>query len=280
MVDVVDAGIWLAGDDDTAGGEGSRTLAGFDDLGEALEAFAARAAEAANRVERGQASGYPGLVAGVLRYRAAAARAEVAGAAPGDAIRRDEARIGDGLGPLAHAAGVSREFLDRVLAGEEWAPPRGPRVRPPGSRDTPVAPVTTLATCTVGGQRISLVSYRGIAGGKCIAIERDGHFAASDVDVNNRGVDDQALVVPEMAMTAHDGILAVYGRVHDSVTGVYGVMKDGERVDWPVRDDPENQQHCFALIADSRSLEDIVAVAPTKSVSLEGFFDMWFRKLP
>ena len=54
-----------------------------------------------------------------------------------------------------------------------------------------------------------------------------------------------------MATRGH-GTAAVYGRVLDSVTELYAVMKNGDRVDWPIYDDPRNQERYFAVIADSR----------------------------
>jgi hypothetical protein len=57
-------------------------------------------------------------------------------------------------------------------------------------------------------------------------------------------------------------------------------MKNGERVDWPVYDDPRNQERYFAVIADSQALADIVATAPTGSTSLKQFFGIWFSQPP
>jgi len=82
-----------------------------------------------------------------------------------------------------------------------------------------------------------------------------------------------------MATRGH-GTAAIYGRVHDSVTELYAVMKNGERVDWPIYDDPRNQERYFAVIADSEALDDIVATAPAGSTSLKGFFGIWFSKPP
>jgi len=76
----------------------------------------------------------------------------------GDAVRRSERelRAARSISPLAGAIGISREFLYRVLAGDEWTWPRGPRTRPPGSR-LPDTPVTTLAACTVDGHQGALL---------------------------------------------------------------------------------------------------------------------------
>jgi hypothetical protein len=57
-------------------------------------------------------------------------------------------------------------------------------------------------------------------------------------------------------------------------------MKNGERVDWPIRNDPVNEQRYFAVIAGCESLKDIVGVTPTRNVSLKDLFGIWFRKAP
>ena len=138
---VEDSGIWLACFDDTANDGGTHALGQFGDPGEALEEFAALAEQAADRLDSRQAIGQPDLFASGLRYRAATVRADAARAALGDAIRRHQPRADghDRLGPLWHEAGLPRESLPRVLAGQDWAWPQGPVVRPPGSRlpDTP-----------------------------------------------------------------------------------------------------------------------------------------------
>jgi hypothetical protein len=162
-----------------------------------------------------------------------------------------------------------------VLAGEEWTWPQRPVVRPPGSR-LPDTPVTTLATRTIDGHRFDLVSYLDTAGGRCIAIDRDGRRESSACDIE---VDERHLASAAMTMaTRGHGTAAIYGRVHESVTGLYAIMKNGERVDWPIYDDPRNQERYFAVIADSEALADIVAAAPTGSTSLKQFFGMWFSK--
>jgi len=159
VVNVEDSGIWLACLDDTANDGGTHALGQFGDPGEALEEFAALAEAAADRIDSRQAIGQPDLFAGVLRFRAAAIHADAARATLGDAIRRHQPRADghDRLGPLWHEAGLPRESLGRVLAGEEWAWPQRPVVRPPGSR-LPDTPTTTLATHTVDGHRFDLVS--------------------------------------------------------------------------------------------------------------------------
>jgi hypothetical protein len=279
VVNVEDSGIWLACFDDTANDGGTHTLGQFGDLGEALEQFAALAERAAGRLDSTQAIGKPDLFAGVLHYRAATIRADAARAALGDAIRRHQPRADsrDGLHPLWHEAGLPRESLGHVLAGRDWAWPQGPVVRPPGSR-LPDTPATTLATRTVDGHRFDLVSYLDTAGGRCIAIDRDGRRDASACDIQ---VDEQHLASAAMTMaTRGHGTAAIYGRVHASVTELYAVMKNGERVDWPVYDDPRNQERYFAVIADSQALADIVAAAPAGSTSLKQFFGIWFSQPP
>ena len=57
-------------------------------------------------------------------------------------------------------------------------------------------------------------------------------------------------------------------------------MKNGERVGWPIYDDPRNKERYFAVIADSEALADIDAAAPTRSTSLKSFFGMWFSQPP
>ena len=279
VVNVEDSGIWVACFDDTADDGGAHTLSQSARMDEALEEFAALAERAADRLASGQAIGKAALFAGVLRYRAATVRADAARAALGDAIRRHQPRAdgGDGLHPLWHEAGLARESVGRVLAGEEWTWPQRPVVRPPGSR-LPDSPTTTLATRTVDGHRFDLVSYLDTAGGRCIAIDRDGSRGASACDIQ---VDEQRLASAAMTMaTRGQGTAAIYGRVHDSVSELYAVMKDGERVDWPIYDDPRNQERYFAVIADSQALADIVAAAPTGSTSLKQFFGIWFSPPP
>jgi hypothetical protein len=289
VIDAGGDGIWVAscedtGDDDEAGDTVRDVLctsARFDDLGPALDAFAARAEQAADRVERERVSTVPEVVAGVLRYRAAEARAAAARARVGDAVRRAEQqlRAARSISPLASAVGVSREFLYRVLAGDEWTWPGGRRTRPPGSR-LPDAPVTTHATYTVGGHQFALVSYTDSEGGKCVAVDQDGQHGASVCDVE---VSTKHLVNAGMTMaskTMGQGLAAVYGRAHASVTGLYAVMRSGERVDWPIHHDPRNAERYFAVIADCQELEDIIAVAGRRRTSLKGNFGIWFRAAP
>jgi hypothetical protein len=277
VVNVEDSGIWLACFDDTANDGGTHTLGQFADLAEALDEFAALAERAADHLGSTQAVAKADLFAGVLRYRAAMVRADAARAALGDAIRRHQPRADsrDGLSPLWHEVGLARESLVHVVAGQEWAWPRQPVVRPPGSR-LPDTPTTTLATHTVDGHRFDLVSYLDTAGGRCIAIDRDGRRDASACDID---VDEQRLANAAMTMaTRGHGTVAIYGRVHDSVTGLYAVMKNGERVDWPIYDDPRNAERYFAVIANSGELGDIIAAAPAGSTSLKRSFGVWFSK--
>jgi hypothetical protein len=277
VVNVEDSGIWLACFDDTANDGGTYTLGQCVDPSQALQDFAALAERAADRLDRSATIGKPDLFAGVLRYRAATVRADAARAALGDAIRRHQppADSGGGLRPLWHEAGLSRESLPRVLAGQDWTWPQGPVVRPPGSR-LPDTPTTTLATRTLDGHRFDLVSYLDTAGGRCVAIDRDGRRDASACDIQ---VDEQHLASAAMTMTTRGhGIAAIYGRVHDSVTELYAIMTNGERVNWPIYDDPRNAERYFAVIADSEALADIIAAAPTGSTSLKQFFGIWFSK--
>ena len=136
VVNIEDRGIWLACFDDTANNGGTRTLGQFEHPAEALEEFAGLADLAAGRLTGTRGIGQADLLAGVLRYRAATTRADAAKAALGDAIRRHQPRFDsdDGLRPLLYEAGLSRESLPDVLAGQDWAWPRQPVVRPPGWR--------------------------------------------------------------------------------------------------------------------------------------------------
>ena len=279
VVNVEDSGIWLACFDDTANDGGTRTLGHFGDVGDALEQFAVTAERAAGRLASGQAIDKADLFAGVLRYRAAAIRVDAARAALGDAIRRHQARAagGGGLRPLWHEAGLTPQSLSRVLAGQDWTWPAQPVIRPPGAR-LPDTPASTLATHTIEGHRFDLVSYLDTAGSRCIAINSDGWPDNPACDIQ---VDQQHLASAAMTMaTRGHGTAAIYGRVHDSVTELYAVMKNGERVDWPIYDDPRNSERYFAVIADSQALADIIAVAPTGSTSLKPMFGIWFSQPP
>jgi hypothetical protein len=271
VVNVADSGIWLACFDDTRSGD-AWALACFGDLSGAFNQFATCAEEAADRIEHSQASGSHSVIAAILRYRAAMIRTQAAAATLGDAIRH-EAHVDEGLYPAVHEAGISREMLARVLAGQELAWPQQAAVRPPGSR-LPENPVHTLATHTINGQHFALVSYRDSSGRRCIGIDHDGHRSSSLCEVD---VTDETLVSAGMTMAIKEhGIAAIYGRAHDSVTGIHAVMRDGQRMDWPIYDDPRNQQRYFAIIADSGSLADIIADAPGRQVSLKRFFSIWF----
>jgi hypothetical protein len=194
VLSVEDSGIWLACFDDSANDGGTHTLGQFGELAAAIEEFAALAERAADQ----RAVGQPELFAGVLRYRAATVRADAARAALGDAIRRGKPRADgrDKLRPLWHEAGLPTESLGRVLAGQEWTWPARPAVRPPGSR-LPDTPTTTLASYTVDGHRFDLVSYLDTAGGRCIAIHRDGGAGTSACDIE---VSEQHLAVAAMTM--------------------------------------------------------------------------------
>lgn len=277
VVNVMDSGIWLARYDDTDNDD-PWLLASFKDLGAALSQFATQTEHTADRVERSRPRSSPDLIAAVLRYRAAMARSQAAGAALGDAARRHQvADISHPLSSAVQQAGVSPGALPAVLAAQELAWPQGAVVRAPGSR-LPETPVRVLATHTVNGQHFSLVSYQDSSGRRCVAIDRDDRHSSSLCDVP---VTDQDLVQAGMTMaTRGRGIAAVYGRAHDSVTRIYAIMKDGQQVDWPIYDDPDAQQRYFTVIADSDALADIIATAPGKQVSLKRFFGTWFSKAP
>jgi hypothetical protein len=136
--------------------------------------------------------------------------------------------------------------------------------------------VRTLATHTVDGRQFSLVSYQDTAGSRCVAVDQDGQPGSPVCDVT---VTDRDLVSAGLTMTTRGhGIAVIYGRAHDSVTTLYAIMQDGQRVDWPVYDDPDSGQRYFAIIDDSASLADIMAAAPGRQVSLRRFFGMWFSQ--
>jgi len=150
VLDGAEDGIWLA-TSEADGEDSSYTLAGFDDLGAAVDAFAARTERAADTIERLDI-GWPRVAAGYLRYRAALARAGAARAGLGDTIRRSRSRI-RAERAVSRAAGtvdVSREFLYHVLAGDDWTwkgvmparkdvlPPRPPAHLDPATLEPPV----------------------------------------------------------------------------------------------------------------------------------------------
>ena len=80
-----------------------------------------------------------------------------------------------------------------------------------------------------------------------------------------------------MATRGH-GTAAIYGRVHASVTELYAIVKNGDRVDWPIHDDPRNRERYFAVIADCEALADIVVAAPAGRTSLKPSFGIWFSQ--
>lgn len=124
VVNAEGAGIWLAASD-TVTGRSRHVLTQFANLGEAMAAFAWQAEQTANEIERTQLDDYPDVLAAVLRYRAAAARADASRARLGDQLRSNEARLRSerAVSQLAHRIDVSRGFLHRVLADEEWTWP-------------------------------------------------------------------------------------------------------------------------------------------------------------
>jgi hypothetical protein len=276
VVNVEDSGLWLACFDHTANDGGRHSLRRCEGQAEAVEQFAVLAERAADRLENERAISQADLFARVLRYRAATVRADAARAALGDTIRRHQPQ-GDGWHALWHETGLSEEALGRVLAGQEWTWPQRPVVRPPGSR-LPDTPTTTLATHTVHGHRFDLVTYRDTADARCLAVDQDGRPGAWVRDIQVR---EQDLINPARTMpTGEHGPAAIYGGVHDSVTELYAVMRNGERVDWPIYDDPPNAARYFAVIADAETLADVIVVAPTGSISLRQSLAIWFEPPP
>ncbi len=144
LLDGAEDGIVLAVLEGNSANDDSYTLARFTDLRSAAAAFAARADQAADKIETADIS-WPHIAAAYLRHRAALVRAGAARAALGDTIRRgrDRIRAERAVSRVAVTAGVSREFLYRVLAGDDWTwkaltpgrkdalPPPAP-ARPPG----------------------------------------------------------------------------------------------------------------------------------------------------
>jgi hypothetical protein len=274
VAEVEDLGLWLACQDQTLAGPTSYVLERFTELGPALAAFADRAEVAADQAGRNEILSMPDVLAGVLRYRAAQTRAEIAGARLGDALRGRRAQVAgnDRLSPMLAPAGLDRD-LGPLLAGQEFTWPARPVVRPPGSR-RPETPVTWLAEYTVEGQTFTLICYRDSAGAPCVAVEHGGHAS----EIKDVTVDEDRLVSQGSSMPAGRGSPAViYGRAHDSVTALYSVTADGQRTGWPVHTDPGTGERYFAVIVVPETLADIVAEAPGRRVSLEGFFGMWFN---
>jgi DNA-binding phage protein len=160
LLDGAEDGIWLA-TSEPEGEEQSYALAGFDDLGQAVEAFAARTEQAADTIERLDI-GWPQVTARYLRYRAALARAGAARAELGDTIRRSRGRIRAerAVSRVAGAAGVSREFVYHILAGDDWTwkglmpaskdvlPPRPPARLDPATLEPPAYPRAWSGTVT------------------------------------------------------------------------------------------------------------------------------------
>jgi hypothetical protein len=151
VLDGAEDGIWLA-TSEADGEESTYALAGFDDLGAAVAAFAARSEQAADAIERLDI-GWPRVAAGYLRYRAALARAGAARAVLGDTIRRSRSRIRAerAVSRVAGTVDVSREFLYHILAGDDWTwkglmparkdvlPPRPPARLDPATLEPPTA---------------------------------------------------------------------------------------------------------------------------------------------
>ena len=133
--------------------------------------------------------------------------------------------------------------------------------------------------------RLRLASAAAVKPGRRSITSCDGHPGAPLCDVE---VSDRHLLGAGVTMqTMGRGTAAVYGRAHDSITRIYAVMKNGERVDWPIWDDPGNAQRYFAVITDCQALADIIGVARTgrgslksRRVSLKDHFAIWFRRSP
>jgi hypothetical protein len=272
VANVEGSGLWLACRDQTPFGQTGYVLERFPEVEPALVAFADRADAAADQAGQSQTLGMPDVAAGMLRYRAAKARADVARARLGDVLRAQGGTARD-LSPLLHAVRLDWETVGPVLEGQEFTWPTSPVVRPPGLR-RPDTPVTVLAEYTVEGQQFRLQCYRDSAGANCVAVEHGGHSSVvKDVSVNERNLVNQGSSLSSL----RGGPAVVYGRAHDSVTALYSVGTDGQRTDWPIHDDPRTAERYFAVVANPETLADIVAEAPSGSRSLKACFDMWFN---
>jgi hypothetical protein len=176
VLDGAEDGIWLA-TSEADGEDSSYSLAGFDDLGAAVQAFAARTEQAADTIERLDI-GWPRVAAGYLRYRAALARSGAARAVLGDTIRRSRSRIRAerAVSRVAGTVGVSREFLYHILAGDDWTwkglmparkdvlPPRPPARLDPATLEPPRARAAWSAGVMLAVDAGSEQEARAVAG--------------------------------------------------------------------------------------------------------------------
>jgi hypothetical protein len=147
--DGAEDGIWLAVSDGISGEE-IYTLHRFASPAEAVETFSERTLNAASAIENADI-GWPEIAAGQLRCIVAAARAGAERAALGDQIRarRGRIRAERALTRVAASAGVSREFLYRVMAGQEWTWSG----LTPSRRNTPPGPQQRHSLPGSGSQR-------------------------------------------------------------------------------------------------------------------------------
>jgi hypothetical protein len=235
VLDGAEDGIWLA-TSEADGEDSSYTLAGFDDLGAAVEAFAVRTERAADTVERLDI-GWPRVAAGYLRYRAALARAGAARAGLGDTIRRSRARIRAerAVSRVAGTVDVSREFLYHVLAGDDWTwkglmparkdvlPPRPPAHLDPATLEPPVAQPAWSAgvmfAIDAGGEQ----EARAIAG-----------TVLDQMDVTATIRDDRTGPVPEglWTVTAEVDLTSVTVEPDGAANRVSYMARNLERVKW------------------------------------------------
>ena len=177
LLDGAEDGIWLATSEER-GEESYYALAGFADLGQAVEAFAARAEQAADVIERLDI-GWPQIAGMYLRYRAAFARAGAARAELGDTIRRGRSRIRaeQAVGRVADTVGVSRDVLYHILAGDDWTwtglmparkdvrPPRPPARLDPATLERSAAPAAWSARARFAVKAEDEPEARAIADG-------------------------------------------------------------------------------------------------------------------
>lgn len=245
--DGAEDGIWLAVAE-TDGQASTYALAGFDDLAGAVEAFAARTSLAAGKIER-MDIGWPRVAAARMRYLAASARAGAARAVLGDVIRASRGRIRAerAVSRAAATAGVSREFLYHVLAGDDWTwkglmPARKNVLAPPpraAGQDPAVADKgwTTWVRFaieapgerearTIAGAGLGKMENVVVAGQPVAVPSRDGFWTVTaNLDLSGLKV-----IEPDDARTR---LAYVTGLIPDQVTWLSRVSDRRGTFEWP-----------------------------------------------
>jgi hypothetical protein len=234
VLDGADDGIWLAASE-ADGEDSSYALKRFGNLADAVEAFAARTERAAGQIEQLDI-GWPQIAAGYLRYRAAVARAGAARASLGDAIRRSRGRIRAerAVSRVAFTAGVSREFLYHVLAGDDWtwkglmparkdvSPPRPPARLDPVTLEPPTSSrwsARLMLAIAAAGEEQARVSAGTVLGPMDVAATVSGPVAG---------------VLPDglWAVQADFEFPAITVEPDDAQTRLSYLTRDFERVSW------------------------------------------------